>query len=234
MEHGTPVRALGWSPNGSVLAAADDGGMIRLWNPRSGEPGLQLLDHEGPVDALAWSPSGDLLASAGSDATVRLWDPGSGVLQVELRGHSKAIYALAWSWDGCLVASAGGDGAVRVAETSTGTTLGVLEVPAPVVILAWSPNGQHLTVGRSDGVVQRWQLVDWSTIRLADMPEADVATPSPDGILLASAAHLEGTITIFDRGAGSEAFQMRPHRDNVWALAWAPDGAQIGVGRRQQ
>ncbi len=67
-------RALAYSPDGSILAAASYDHTIRLLHPLSGAQTRRLDGHTDQVLAVAFSPDGRTLASASKDGTVRLWD----------------------------------------------------------------------------------------------------------------------------------------------------------------
>ena len=67
-----------FSPSGQLLASADNDGTVRLWDPRTGQPGSTIpADATGAdtgVVGVAFSPDGKLLASADADGTVSLLD----------------------------------------------------------------------------------------------------------------------------------------------------------------
>jgi WD40 repeat protein len=81
-EDGRRIRALAFSPDGQLLAAAvgdrpgrdHEPGLIELWDAATGQRRLTLTGHTNAVLSVAFSPDGKLLASGGSDRTVRLWD----------------------------------------------------------------------------------------------------------------------------------------------------------------
>jgi WD40 repeat protein len=71
--HEGPVEALAFSPDGRLLATADQSGTIYLWDVAGGLPLATLTGHHGVAFELAFSPDGTLLISGGLDGTIRLW-----------------------------------------------------------------------------------------------------------------------------------------------------------------
>src|SRR5262245_4148557 len=70
--HHGPVRTLSYTPDGRVLASGGDDGVVKLWNPGTGELVRTLGHHTEPVRAVAFHPDRKKLATGPSDATVRM------------------------------------------------------------------------------------------------------------------------------------------------------------------
>ena len=67
------VNALAYGSDGSRIATAGVDGVVRLWDPDTGEQELELRGHGTNVQAVVLSPDGTRLASVGSDGLVRVW-----------------------------------------------------------------------------------------------------------------------------------------------------------------
>jgi WD40 repeat protein len=67
------VRAVAFTPDGSVLASGADDQRVALWRVSDGKL-LQVLDgHTAGVTSVAFSPDGRMLASGGWDGAVHTW-----------------------------------------------------------------------------------------------------------------------------------------------------------------
>jgi hypothetical protein len=93
--HQQTVRAVNWSPDGTMLASGADDGLLLLWTP-DGQI-RQQISHPAGITALAWSPSGQRLAS-GSGKSVRFFDGHTATPLAPARNvHTGQVTSLAWS-----------------------------------------------------------------------------------------------------------------------------------------
>ncbi|MCA9116062.1 MAG: protein kinase, partial [Planctomycetaceae bacterium] len=60
------VWDIAFSPDGNMIAAANDGSSVKIWNANTGELVHTLSEFESPVFCVAWSPDGKLLATGDS------------------------------------------------------------------------------------------------------------------------------------------------------------------------
>jgi WD40 repeat protein len=72
------VFGVAWSADGGRLVSAGSDGILRWWNPETGQCILSRQGHEGPVQSLRPSPDGHLLASCGDDGAIHIWEMDSG------------------------------------------------------------------------------------------------------------------------------------------------------------
>jgi WD40 repeat protein len=183
----TTVQAVAFSPNGQLLATANDDGRVQLWDTGSGRE-LRVLCAEGHTAALAFAPDGATLA-LGRDKAVELWDVASGQLRQSLDGHTAAVSALAYSADGHLLASGSQDWTVKLwdpaAAKERATLIGHRHV---VASLAFSPDGRTLASGGHDRVVRLWHVATGQELlALSTTCAVKSIAFSPDGRTLAGA-----------------------------------------------
>jgi transcription initiation factor TFIID subunit 5 len=73
--HTEVITALECSPNGKIMASADGGGTIILWDLAKGVQTKRCRGHgRGGILSLSFSVESTVLTSGGADGTVRVWD----------------------------------------------------------------------------------------------------------------------------------------------------------------
>jgi WD40 repeat protein len=110
-EADSPILCGAFLPGKEVIALGSKDGVIRLWNPHSGEVKRLPAGHQDRVTSLAFAPDGKTLASVSWDRTVRLWNLRANREVATLEGHKGRINAVAFSPDGKTLASGGEAGA---------------------------------------------------------------------------------------------------------------------------
>lgn len=148
--HDDFVLALAFTPDGTLLAAGDRAGDVKLWESSGGGLVEAWSAHRGGVTALAFAQNGQRLFTAGADGTVRAFDPGSGKEVWKQQAHEGQALALALGRDGRL-ASCGNDGRITVLD-SAGKLLG--KSPAAgewLYAVAFDGDGKRLLAGDWQG-----------------------------------------------------------------------------------
>ena len=120
---GGSVSSVAFSPDGTMLAVAHEGGGIHLWNAVTGRPLARLAGaaRRGGVDSMAFSPDGQLLAAGEGDGHTYLWNVAAGTLTATMRNPGSVV-AVAFSPDGRILATD---------DAGPGRTCGIWR-PAPV------------------------------------------------------------------------------------------------------
>lgn len=84
------VWAVAWSPDGTMVATANDDKRIRVYRASDGTLLQTLFGAGRAVWSVAWSPDGTLIAGGSADNSIRLYDARSGTLLNTLTGHTGA------------------------------------------------------------------------------------------------------------------------------------------------
>ncbi len=157
------IASLAWSPDGQMIGAATDDGLIRVWSIQELQPLMRLHGHTDSAWCVVWAPAGRLLASGSLDGTIRIWDIAARMQWRVLAGHAAWVYALAWSTNASyLISGSGdpqrGDRSIRLWDPLTGREIAVVEEAHEDIVhaLAWDPLRPRFASASADGRVSLW------------------------------------------------------------------------------
>ncbi len=144
------VIDLGWSADGTRLAAAASSGPVSLFAATDGAR-VDLPGHDDGANCLAWHPARPLLATGGQDAKVKFWDATNAQHTASSEIGGAWVEQLTWSPDGAKLAAAAGRHLAFL--RADGSTLHAFK-PAPKTIsaIAWQPAGGCLASAYFGGV----------------------------------------------------------------------------------
>ena len=229
--HGSGVRSVAFSPDGTLLATAGNDRAVQLWDPTTGQPRLALGGHTGGVRGVAFSPDGSVLATASDDRTARLWDTATGETRSVLVGHGNGVPGVTFSPDGSVLATACTDGTARLWDTATGeVTTTVRGHSAAVWATAFSGDGALLATASDDGTARIWDTAtgDPRAVLRGHTDWVRGLSFSPDGSTLATAG-ADGTARLWQAATGRLRSTLTGHSSRVWAVAFSPDGSALAT-----
>ncbi len=154
------MRALAFSPDGQLFAAACEDGLVQLWHIASSREWTALPGEFTDISCLVFSPDSRALAvSKGSE--IEIWDvadrDGLPKISRTIRGHAAAVRCLAFSRDGRWLASGSDDWNIHLWRAETGEEVSQFQGHAArVSSLAFSADGKTLASGSWDGTVRLW------------------------------------------------------------------------------
>jgi eukaryotic-like serine/threonine-protein kinase len=155
--HDRRTTDVAFSPDGEIIATADAGGTLRLWDFASRSPRAVISAHRGTINRLAFHPGGTMLASASIDSSVRIWETASGRLLATLK-HAGNVYGIAFNPDGTRLATACRDNTIRLWDTRYFQKVADLHGhQAYVHAVAFSADGTRLVSGSGDHTVRIWE-----------------------------------------------------------------------------
>jgi WD40 repeat protein len=215
LNHEQQLRYVRFSPDGKILAAADEGGRVRLWDPLTGQLLREIAAHPLPAYGLTFSKDGrTLVTCAGNwrDKThgeVKFWDVATGKQTGELPRQEQAVWCVAFSPNNDLLATACNDGLVRVYEMKGKTLTRTLRLGVSVRHLAFSPDGLLLSAAPNadnDTAIRLWEVATGQERATLQGHAAMTFTVrfSPDGKTLATCSK-DRTAKLWDVPPGPPA-----------------------------
>lgn len=226
-----PMRAVAFSPDGTILATTGVDGTVQLMTMPARQP-LRHFTHPGGATALAFSPDGRLVATTGYDGMVRLWriaDGGSRVFKVS----DQPLWTLAWSPDGATLAAAGEDKRIHLWPVSgNGPTRLLTGHTRNIWDLAFSPDGRTLASGSFDRDLRLWDVASGRSLRTLHghaQGIVGVAIRTTDGMIATGGD--DATIR-FWRGDGTPLRTLAAGQ-YVDAVTFSADGKWLASGGRE-
>ncbi|MBW3579170.1 MAG: WD40 repeat domain-containing protein [Actinobacteria bacterium] len=199
-----------YSPDGTTLLTAGQEGVVRLWDPATGELLRALQPANRQLRAISSSPDSRWIAGAGW-RTVPVWDVATGELARILPAHGIGV---AFSPAGDLLAVAGDDGVASIWEPATGHVVGELRHPSAVAGVAWSHDGRFVLTAAGDGA-HLWDVASQQQIQeFTGHGGAGSVAFARDGLVVVATA--DGTVH-FHRCAvcGSDEDLLQMARDRI-------------------
>jgi WD40 repeat protein len=209
------VTAVGFSPDGRVLATGGKDHAVRLWAVEGARNPRWLTDlrgHTSPVRAVTFGSGGKALAAAGEDGTVRLWDVTDLSRPRPLAERRDRLRLLS-----AADASAG-------SSAESGTSEG-----------ASAAGRQMLAATGRDGTVRLWDSgrLDRSPRRLRPVGGSGGGIAvSPDGRTMATGG-TDRTVRLWDLvppGGPRELAALAGHTDEIRSVAFSADGRTLVSG----
>ena len=248
LNHPGGATALKFDQDGTHLFSAGYDGTIREWD-LAHRSQIRVLRAKGAtIWTIDLSPDGKRIAAAGEDAIIRIWNLDSPSPPAELRGHSRNIWEVRFSPDGKRLASCSFDYSVRLWDAVAIRPLKTLSGHKQSCVgLDYSPDGKLLASGGDDSAIRYWRTSDGAPLRTVDNGHhVDKVVFSGDGRWLASGGHPRGMVgelwhEITGGGAEGDAVRLwrtrdgalvagLPHPDDVYYVAFSPDGRWLVTG----
>ncbi|MET9502275.1 TIR domain-containing protein [Streptomyces sp. NPDC006622] len=214
---------------GALLVTGANDGVVRLWDPATGQGRQILRGHGRRIGSLSFSADGSMLAAGGNDGIVRLWHAGSGRRLRELAGRSGRLVSAVFGPDGPLLATASSDGDMYLWNAGTGEYQREMDVETDQVWAeAFSPDGELLATANDDDTVRLWYRATGAHVTTIREHFGRVRSLAfrPDGRALATGCD-DHKVRIWDRDDHRITAVLDGHADRVYAVAYGSDGCWL-------
>jgi WD40 repeat protein/tRNA A-37 threonylcarbamoyl transferase component Bud32 len=156
------VTSLGFSADGTALAAGCSEGSVVVWDPATRRELRRIQSPGGPVYAVAMRSDGKALAIGGADRTVRVYDWSTERLQATYRGHESSVRSLAFGAGDERLMSGGQDGSVRVWDATRDVRGRLIPFDHSLNDAAFrpSPEGLQVAAASTYSLAKTWSVAD--------------------------------------------------------------------------
>jgi WD40 repeat protein/serine/threonine protein kinase len=247
--HDSWVAAVGFSPDGKLLASGGFDGTVRVGSVHEDKPALSTTGPGRWASALAWRPDGSLLIAGWSNGMLQWLAPGTLSETRRILGGRGAITGLVFSADGTLLAAgAFNDPKIRIFDTRTGEENLLLEAGAAGTYdLALAPDGRTLNMVALTG--DHPAGLRQPSAGVLDVPASTPALPASTASLSGrrlpvqstmfdcrssrsclAAAGGDGTIRLWRLPAGEPIVQLPCGSDPIPSIAFAQEGDLLLAG----
>jgi len=239
---GDVVNALEWRPDGEVVATADAGGSVKLWNPASASVVTEVRWQQTALTALSWSPRGEVLAAGGRDGKIRLLRNASLADTTELSSSDSEVRSLSWNADGTAIAAGYADNRVRLWDARGALQKEILPQAGGGSLVHFSPGGEMLAAAGYNKDVSVLSADGGRLLRKLEGGHEispDILSWSPDGRWLLSASsglslsaslHREARLNVWNSRNGEIYRTIRQVEGNLESSAWSVDSRLLALG----
>jgi WD40 repeat protein len=159
------IDALMFSPNGRLVATADETGTVKIWNPRGGRHPIAtraLGDHTG-IYTLQFTPGGQTIAFISGDS-IGFWKfRANRILDSVGVPGNVFVSSLAFSPDGRTLAAGTSDGAIKLWDAGSRKELDEFSIghKSSIGSVAFWPDSNTVIAGADDGTIHTWSNLFW-------------------------------------------------------------------------
>lgn len=229
--HPQPAYGLAFSPDGKVLATADETARIWLWDVKTGKKikefprGADL--HSRGVSALSFSADGKLLASTGRDDVIIVWSVSTAKKVVKLLGKGANVAFATFNPRGGTLLSATVEQGVWVWSTKTWAPPARISAHTGhgVSDAAMNLAGSRILTGGRDSTAAVWDAAKRTRLATLRGHEDWVSRVAyaPNGRIAATSSS-DGTVIVWDMVAYKAVSKIQNQSRIGSPLAFTRDG----------
>lgn len=229
---------LRFSPDGQILAASCNSGVIKLWRLQTVEGSVQafipdpvtLPGHQRmPLVFLCFSPDGQLLLSGGLDNQLYWWEVSTGRC-LHSQSHQGWVWWVDCSPDGQTIASCSADQTIRLWDRQTGQLVRTLRGHESGVRVVLFTQDGHLISSDESQTLKHWNWQSGQCLKTWRGYSDSIwaIAFSSDGRTLVSSGE-EQTAKLWDVATGQCRKHLKGHWVWVRSVAFSPDDQTVAT-----
>jgi len=150
------VKAVAFSPDGTLILGGSDDHKARLWN-LDGNLLKEFIGHTELINSVTFAPDGRSILTSSSDRTARLWNI-DGTIQKVFKGHQREVFDAIFSPNGTFILTGSWEAIARLWALD-----GVLKSEfkghwGSVLSVGFSPDSQLIITGSFDNTARVWKI----------------------------------------------------------------------------
>ncbi len=225
-----PIRSVALSPNGTLLAAGDQKGVLRIWTLKDQAKAQEIKAHEGRLVEMVFSPDSQKLATTSYSGEVIVWQVTDGQKLTSFKAGDSELARLLFLTD-TLLACAGPEASIWNIETGnkeSTLTKGHVSNGA----LGLSPDRRWLAFNDDNSKLQLWDVQKAAPAAAKlNGTAGDWIEYSPDGKWLATLS--SDSINIRDAASGSILQVIDADGDRTVSFKWLRESQALLVASEQ-
>jgi WD40 repeat protein len=241
-----------FSPDGRTFAA-NNGGMITLWNIPKNKKIKTLQGYSANYSQASFNSNGKMIATSSKDnTTLKLWDVSSGKIlksirvlkndEVSVKEDFTSGFRSFFSPNNKIIATISNNrelkNVLKVWEVSTGKELKNISRQIYVYMggenqdIRFSPDSQMISAVADDGTVKIWNLSSGKELKKPREP----ALKQGSSVIFGQKGNIyaignsNGIITVKDSKTGSDLVYLKGHNGQINDVSISPDGKKVISG----
>lgn len=226
----SPVtRALAFSPDGNLLAAAGGDQRIRLFRHTNGQVVKTLEGHRGLVRSIAIHPNGRFLVSAGFDGSLRSWRFPLGAEIARMESDVKEIFSVAILPGQDIAVSAGSGWNISAWKLSDGSLLRKIPSGSDGILhLAAAETSDLILSAGRDRALSVWNVITGLLVRRFSIHPAPITAAAffPGDQIVATSGQ-NGNVYLWSLSLNDPIAILPAGQSSITAMALTPDGKTL-------
>ena len=234
LETSSNFTAIAISPDGKILAAGDDDGVIRLWKIDDNQQILFIKAHQNSINTLSFSPDNQLLASGGADFNIKCWNITNSELIQSFPAHTDRVFLVKFL-DDINIVTASYDETLRLCNIETGNSVqAICGQGMKLTAIALHPDGETVATVNINQEIRLWNIFSGKRLRKIKANHnchiTALAFNHTGNILATGSASADATIKLWDIKDGDCLLTFSGHSLVIKSIDFSPDDKILATG----